>query len=199
MEFKRIFAASAGRDSEDIRNVFCMLSFQGQVPQEFHQDSSYTKLAAVLFVTEGIGTEFLQYDGGGKHLLSLRWPRRIHFLSKQWELTRDVNDKIKVTGGEKQSPGSVIFFNSGHIHRQPAPLRKPSFARRTVFTFFHCGLSLHHTDEVRLLWENWAEEWAATWRAADAEKANAWLASYRTRRPKDTPQKLGKRLYSLVQ
>ena len=64
-ELITLFKAAIGREDVDMKvTVDFMLSWEGQKPQEWHQDATSTVLAAIVYLDEkSAGTEYAAYDG----------------------------------------------------------------------------------------------------------------------------------------
>ena len=132
-------ALAAGKPPEDAADEALMLSYPGQVPQAWHQDST-AGLAYVLALSDGVrATEFLPLPRGYAtrvDTMAVGAERRRAFHAAAWAGAAD--GAADGEGGPREAmsagalrAGDVVFFYTHAIHRAPPPPRRG--ARYTLF------------------------------------------------------------------
>ena len=103
-----------------------MLSFPGQKAQRPHIDAFTHAVACVIFVTEGLPTEFVNVPSKKYLLINAEAAAKDHvksmFTSQQFKSPTD---------GKPLPPGSMLTFDISHVHKQPPPPQKG--VRRSIF------------------------------------------------------------------
>ena len=163
-EVKSFVATCVGRNPYDTSQAIAMLSFQGQrSAQDWHQDAPGSKLAVLVYLSDGTGsTQFLDYHG--LNIMCMRKENRMLYLKKQWSLLEPVESKtrsgrrrVALNEIKNVASGSVIVFNSSHIHRQPPPPKEGH--RRTLYFYFKSGTARHDTDVETVKLDSWERSW----------------------------------------
>jgi hypothetical protein len=129
-------ALAAGKPPEDAADEALMLSYPGQVPQAWHQDSA-AGLGYVLALSDGVlATEFMPLPRGHAarvDTMAVGAERRRAFHAAAWAgaADGDADGPREATSAGALRAGDVVFFYTHAIHRAPPPPRRG--ARYTLF------------------------------------------------------------------
>lgn len=142
----QIIAGGIGRSHGDLLKTIHLLQFQyGQIPQDWHQDSPFPMLGAMVHLENSLSTEFLDYRG--RDLTRLYGTKRRDFMNAIWDLAESPEAQAQ-DEGRKLPAGSVVVFNTSHIHRAPPPPKKAEPDRNMIFLYFESNIVDAESDAI---------------------------------------------------
>lgn len=151
-----LVASLAGR-TELPDDIDCMCSWPSGTPQEWHQDGTFSILAASVHLSAGTGTLFLDYEG--KEFMMMGQDQRGAYIADKFAGATTGRYQQAPSFGVR--PGDIIFFHTGHLHCAPAPPAAHtsgcSGPRRTIFLGFVSDCKVCNSDVIR------ASNCDATW------------------------------------
>ena len=134
----KFIAGEVGRSPDALLKHVHLLQFShGQIPQEWHQDSPFDLVGATVHLTKAKSTEFLSYEGKDQN--GVRMDQRRKFCKEKWDVAKSSEAEVQHEGRELEA-GSVVVFNTGHIHRAPAPPEEGEPDRRVIFMAFESDI-----------------------------------------------------------
>ena len=119
-EASSCIARKADKPPGDAADEALMLSYPGQTPQSWHQESAAGVGYVLALKDETPATELLQLDTPWVDTMAVGAKRRRELLDAAWAAA---TPEAKAVSGGKLEAGDVVFFYTHAIHRSPPPGR----------------------------------------------------------------------------
>jgi len=135
----KIIANLVGRCPDSLmRHIHLLQIDPGQTQQNWHQDAPFPILGAMVHLESSLATEFLEYDG--KDLSELAAECRAAHLNSIWALSDSPEPAVR-NKGRMMQPGSIVVFNTSHLHRAPPPPKQGERSRKVIFFSFEADVA----------------------------------------------------------